>query len=118
MSTTVDDKDGRTISFKHSVSLDGLGKALKGFGNAYKILSGREAKYTDFTDWLATQDFVEVSPSLKDVEEAVPFLAVGNSEPIPEHLPEKLKEVIREGRREAGWCDHGNKPGDCPEGCK
>ncbi len=47
----------------------------------------------------------------------IPYIAIGNNEPIPDNLPEELKNIIRQGRREAGWCDHGNKLNECPEGC-
>lgn len=69
MSTSMEDKDGRSISFKQSVPLDKFSKALGYWGKAFKILSGREAKYTDFTDWLATQDFVDVGMSQNEINE-------------------------------------------------
>jgi hypothetical protein len=47
----------------------------------------------------------------------IPYLAIGNSEPIPDGLPDELLAIIREGRYKAGWCDHGNKLGECPKGC-
>lgn len=65
------DDDSRSISFKAPVSLTQLSKATRHFNNMYKALTGKDAKYTDFTDWLVTQDFVEVSPSLAEINEMV-----------------------------------------------
>lgn len=39
----------------------------------------------------------------------IPFLAIGNNEPIPENLPEELKAELRKSRNEAGFDDDGNK---------
>lgn len=69
MSTSMEDKDGRSISFKQPVGLDKFGKALGHFEKMFKILSGRSAMYTDFTDWLITQDFVEVGLSQAELDE-------------------------------------------------
>lgn len=65
--TVIDDKDNRSISFKEQVGLDEMGKAMKHFGNAFKLLAKREATYHDFTDWLITTDFVEVGMSSEEV---------------------------------------------------
>lgn len=67
----MDDDLGRTISFKKNVSIEDMSKAMKNFGRAFKLLSKREATYTDFTNWLAVTDFVDVSPSLKEINDMV-----------------------------------------------
>lgn len=48
--------------------------------------------------------------------QAVPYLAVGNSEPLPEGLPAELVAVLRGYRTKAGWCDHGRRLGACCRG--
>lgn len=73
------------------------------------------------------------------MEDGTPFTALGNSEPIPQWMLDResqdlgeLMRHIREGRRAAGWCDHGLRVagapvykgtlgqefGYCPEGCE
>jgi hypothetical protein len=61
----------------------------------------------------------ELDPGSQEAQEPreTPFLAIGNSEPLPEDLPEELREFIRQGRLAAGWCEHGNKLGVCSLGC-
>lgn len=49
--------------------------------------------------------------------EPIPMLAVGNSEPLPDHLPEELRAILRTSRRQAGWCDHGHRTEVC-EACR
>jgi hypothetical protein len=44
-----------------------------------------------------------ISPGDELMEQSrreVPFIAIGNNEPIPEHLPEELKQILREKRGE------------------
>jgi len=41
--------------------------------------------------------------------EAIPFLAIGNSEPIPAGLPPALREAIVASRRRAGWDAEGKR---------
>jgi hypothetical protein len=41
--------------------------------------------------------------------------ALGNNEPLPEHLPEQLKSILRDGRARAGYCDHGRQIDDCKD---
>jgi len=42
----------------------------------------------------------------------IPYFALGNTEPIPDNLPEELKTLLSAGRREAGYDDNGNKTPD------
>lgn len=67
MGVTIDD-DQRALSFKNQVSLANYGEALHYFNLMYKLLGGEEAKYTDFTKWLATTDLVDVSPSMGEIK--------------------------------------------------
>jgi hypothetical protein len=57
-----------------------------------------------------------IPPSVQSDEqeepEHIPFLAVGNSEPIPEGLPEQIKDILRKHRRAMGWNDDGSKMED------
>jgi hypothetical protein len=69
MSTSMEDNDGRSITFKKPVGLDQWSKALGHFDKMFKILSGRTAMYKDFTDWLVQQDFVEVGLSKNELDE-------------------------------------------------
>lgn len=55
------DKKNRSIRFKATITLEQFEEALKHFDEMYKILSGgKGADYTQFTDWLEQQDFVEL----------------------------------------------------------
>lgn len=45
----------------------------------------------------------------------LPYIAIGNSEPIPDGLPDEVLEFVREKRTQAGWCDHGERFGECCE---
>lgn len=67
MSGTTMDDDSRSISFKKAISLEDLSKASGHFNKCFKLLAKRDATYKEFTAWLATTDFVDVSPSLADI---------------------------------------------------
>ncbi len=43
------------------------------------------------------------------------FFALGNNEPIPDGLPDEVVAFLREARRAAGWCDHGERLEICPD---
>lgn len=56
---------------------------------------------------------------MPELEDGTPYVAIGNSEPLPDWLltkPElaELLTSIRAGRREAGWCDHGKRLASAP----
>lgn len=59
--------DNRSLTFRQPISLADFSKALKWFNAMWQVFSGHEAKYTDFTDWLIANDFVEVGPSEAEV---------------------------------------------------
>lgn len=46
----------------------------------------------------------------------IPYLALGNSEPLPDNLPPELTAILRKHRTAAGWCDHGRRF-DEPRAC-
>ena len=50
-----------------------------------------------------------------DAEGPIPYLVIGNSEPLPEGLPDELAELLRAGRAAQGWCDHGRRIDTCPD---
>jgi hypothetical protein len=70
--------------------------------------------------WLTNGGFPPAAwtnPPVEPEQVDLPFLAVGNSEPLPADLAPALAAMLRKGRTAAGWCDHGNRFNQCPEGC-
>jgi len=43
----------------------------------------------------------------------LPFMAIGNDEPLPPGLPEELTTFLRRQRAGHGWCDHGLRLSAC-----
>lgn len=66
--------------------------------------------------WVA-EKMGEQAPEGTGFSDGVPILALGNDDPLPDDLPEELKEFFRELRASMGWCDHGKQFGQCEEGC-
>lgn len=56
----IEQKAKTGITFNESVEMGSYVKAMDHFGKAFKLLSGRDAMYSDFTAWLAVTDFVKV----------------------------------------------------------
>lgn len=54
------EQDGVTIKFRKEVGLDELGKAMKAFDTAYRVLAGKNANTRDFFDWLVVCKFGEI----------------------------------------------------------
>lgn len=60
----IDTKKG-TLKFKNGIALDDFGEALDLYDRLIKLVSGdsnRVVNFSEFTDWLATTDYVEVIP--------------------------------------------------------
>lgn len=62
------DTGSETITFKNPVDLTNFSKAMGYFEKAQKILNGgKTVTFKDFTAWLATTDFVDVTPNAESV---------------------------------------------------
>ncbi len=54
-----------SIQLKKPIDLGDFGKAMGHFNKMFKLLFEVDARYTDFTDFLATCDGVKVIPGVK-----------------------------------------------------
>lgn len=60
---TIETKKG-TLKFKNPMNLEQFGESLDLYERLIKLVSGdvhKTVNFSDYTDWLATTDFVEVS---------------------------------------------------------
>lgn len=94
-----------------AVGQECIGRHVEGRGcdwTAYGLIPG---------PWAVTTAGGKVIRSfpLAPAPEPLPYVAIGNSEPIPTGLPDELLDVLRAGRTKAGWCDHGSLFGSCCE---
>jgi len=70
MMTNLDD-DERSLSFKAKISLEDFGKALKAYNKLVRLFAGRDATSKEFIDWLVANEFVDVSPSVGEINEVM-----------------------------------------------
>lgn len=50
---------GKSLVLKKTITLEGLGQALKRYNELINIFEGKNGMYSDFVEWLIFMDYVE-----------------------------------------------------------
>lgn len=67
MNTMIEDKKGRSITFKEPMPLDKFSDLIIKFNSVARAVGVKDATLDQLIDWLILMDVVTVSPSLDEI---------------------------------------------------